>query len=194
MDGTGGPDKYFTYSIKKSTQLPHPEIADQEVEQPLKLTSMDITGPIVLVSMAGFSYLHKFACQVTDFKTVCMLKSQRAQSQILRAMIEELASPNEPNIQRLKTDHIGEYVGYGFERYLRDLGTRHKFSSSYTPSQMRRRQRTYNQGSDTLSLNEAKPPQFLWLELAATARCVLTRIPNETIDRDTSYHRRIGFS
>ena len=41
-------------------------------------------------------------------------------------------------------------------------------------------------------LNETKLPHFLWNEIAATSVYLLNRIPNKTIDMDTSHRRMLG--
>jgi hypothetical protein len=173
--------------LGKQARLPFPNGKSWRASSPLQLVHTDICGPIEPMSLGGNKYFITF---IEDFNKkfwVYFLKEKSAAFTVFKNFKALVENQSGYKLVTLRSDRGGEYTSKEFDKYCREQGIKHQFTTTYTPQQNRiaeRKNCTILNMTKTL-LKEKGLPKQLWAEAVTCSIYLLNRCPTKSVKNMT---------
>ena len=150
---------------------------------------MDLCGPLATISFGGVSYFMLVKDDARRYmfiyfrahKSEALTKFQSVEKEILRDM--------KVQVNRIRTDHGGEFLSKDFQQYTTGRGIKHEFSAPYAPKQngyIERSNRTVVEAVRSL-LHAKNLPLRLLAKAAAIVVHVFNRFVNKIFNNMIPY-------
>jgi transposase InsO family protein len=157
--------------------------------RPLKLLHMDLSGPVVYLSIGGSKYGLVIVDDVFHFTWVFFLQDKSETQGILKRFLRRAQNEFELKVKKIRSDNGSEFKNLEVEEYLEEEGIKHEFSTPYTPHQngvVERKNRTLIDMARTI-LGEYKTPERFWSEAVNTACHAINRLYLHRLLKKASY-------
>ena len=175
----------------------------ERAKAPLEMVSSDVCGPITPVSADGFRYVISFIDNYSGFMFVYFLKKKSDATKALLKFIADVSPFGKINkllnltpqkeLEKLRSDGGGEYMGKEFKDALIENHIRHEQSSPYSPHQNGVAERGWRTLFDMARcmLLESELPKLLWPYAIMTAAYVRNRCYQRRLNQ-TAYFAMTG--
>jgi transposase InsO family protein len=178
----------------KQVGVDHPHKNIMTTDRPLELLHMDLFGPIAYISIGGSKYCLVIVDDYSRFTWVLFLQEKSQTQETLKRFLRRAQNEFRLRIKKIRSDNGMEFKNSQIEGFLEEEGTKHEFSSPYTPQQngvVERKHRTLLDMEKTM-LDEYKTPDRFWAEAINTACYSINRLYLHRILKKTSYELLTG--
>ena len=153
--------------LGKSHRLPFPKKTSiVKAHSIMDIVHSDVCGPMPVPTHDGFRYYVSFIDEKSKFAVIYLIQRKDQVFEKLKSYIALVKNKFNRNIQILRSDNGGEYIGNEFKNYCDENGIERQFSAPYTPEQngvAERLNRTLMEKTRTILL-KSKLPLNLWGE------------------------------
>ncbi|XP_075494767.1 uncharacterized protein LOC142532334 [Primulina tabacum] len=162
--------KIIIKDVNKSVQ---PSRTKEETHQQdaYNFFSMDLFGPIPVMSLGGKKYTLVVIDDTSRFTWVTFLNSKDQTTAQLIKLLKRLQNEKNEAVDKIRSDRRTEFLNQFLSSYLEDHGIKHEMSAARSPQKngvAERRNRTLKEASRTM-LAESSISQRFWAEAINTA-------------------------
>jgi transposase InsO family protein len=104
-------------------------------DRPIELLHMDLFGPIAYIGISGSKYNLVNVDDYSRFTWVFLLQEKSQTQETLKGFLRRAQNEFGLRIKKIRSDNGMEFKNSQIEGFLEDEGTKHEFSSPYTPQQ-----------------------------------------------------------
>jgi transposase InsO family protein len=161
----------------------------------LQLVHTDICGPIEPMSLGGNRYFITFIDDFSRKLWVYFLKEKLAAFTVFKNFKALVENQSGHKLVTLRSDRGGEYTSKEFDKYCREQGIKHQFTTAYTPQQngiAEWKNRTILNMTRTMLKEKGLPKQF-WAEAVACSTYLLNRCPTKSVKNVTPQEAWSGY-
>lgn len=160
--------------LKKSKQVSHPKTTDCDAAMPFKLSVCNLMGPFPIAAIRGCTYVSKVADLYSWWTAVCLLKDKIDALATVQLLVKALVTPLGLRVQRLRSDHDGEYAGRASNDHCLSMRICNEYAAINTPQEIGVPEHVGDAlvAMDCSFLRESALPTFLWGELFVAAAYV----------------------
>jgi transposase InsO family protein len=119
----------------KQVRIHHPHKNIMTTDKPLELLHMDLFGPIAYISIDGSKYCLVIVDDYCRFTWVFFLQEKYQTQETLKRFLRRAQNEFRLRIKKIRNDNGMEFKNSQIEGFLEEEGTKHEFSSPYTPQQ-----------------------------------------------------------
>ncbi|CAM9813692.1 unnamed protein product, partial [Sphacelaria rigidula] len=177
-------------AIGKSHQLAHPKTANNKAQRAFQLVMTDLMGPIMPEALGGF----KNVCMISDEYTrwteeIYLQKNKDGTFHAFQSYLQLMAIPGGVQVEQLRPDKGGEFIGNEFKSYCRQTGILLEFASTNTPQRIGLSERVGRTLGAMIRcmLADSGLPTFLWGELIFTAAYLANRSSHSALDMQSPH-------
>ena len=155
----------------------------------LSILHLDLFGPSRIASLNGKHYVFVIVDDYTRFTWVIFLAHKNDACSNFKSFCNLVENEKGFKVTSIRSDHGGEFDNDEFEKFCKDNGYKHNFSSPRTPQQngvVERKNRTLQEMARTM-LNEFNTPKYFWAEAISTSCHVLNKISIRPILNKTPF-------
>jgi hypothetical protein len=174
----------------KSCKLPF-MARNFNAQQPLDLLHLDLWGPSLVMSNAGYRFYLSIVHDCTRYVWLYPLVRKSDTLYVFmmfKKMVENLLSRT---IKIIQSDGGGEFMSKAFTTFLQHHGIIHQISCPYTPQQNgvveRKHRHIVEMGLCLLS--QSSLPLSFWLETFSTAVFLINRLPMAQLQHVSPYEK-----
>jgi hypothetical protein len=163
-------------------------------ERPLELLHMDLFGSIAYISIDRSKYCPVIVDDYSRFTWVFFLQEKSQTQETMKRFLRQAQNEFGLRIKKIRSDNGTKFKNSQIERFLKEEGIKHDFSSPYTPQQngvVETKNRTLWDMARTM-LDEYKKPDRFWAVAINTVCYSINRLYLHRILKKTSYELLTG--
>lgn len=119
----------------KQVRAAHKKVNVVTTTRPLELLHMDLVGPTQNMSVGGKMYFMVIVDDYTRYTWVGFLREKSDAYHQFKIIAKRIMIEKQTPINRIRSDHGGEFENHRFQKYCEKHGIHHEFSAPKTLQQ-----------------------------------------------------------